>query len=200
MPMDQEKQWWQDHGNLYAEAFLQHVKEESIASKIIFFNVSIVPGLLQCENYAHAILKKNIGSNQEMVNKRLKFRMNRQWKVFEQENPPEILAIIGEESLLRQYGGEEVNREQLIHLKQLSSLPNIKILVMPVTYGDTCLTINGRTSFTMLNNGGADKIYFEVEAQTIISDNSNEILFYKLELEKVSQSCIDFKDYISEKV
>lgn len=193
-----DHQWIQEHLADYPKDFIEYAKQESSATSLTFFNASVLPGLFQCENYARACLKDLIG-NQEAVERRVAFRMKRQWRVFEQDNPPRINLVLGEETLLRQYGGAEVNREQLIHLKQLASLSNINISVLPISYANANLTLNG-VNFIILNKESTEKIYSEVVTKARISDNSTEIWFYKQELEKAKEHCIDYKVYINEKV
>lgn len=195
--MTTDQQWLKDSLSDYPIEFIEYVKAESKATSLTFFNASVLPGLIQCENYARACLSDLIG-NKETVERHVAFRMRRQWRVFEQENPPKVNIFLGEETLLRQYGDAEVSREQLIHLKQLCGLPNININVLPITYGNANLTLNG-VNFIILNTNSKEKLYSEVVTQSRISDNLTEIWFYKQELEKAKEHCIEYKTYINEK-
>lgn len=81
-------------------------ENEQRATSIRIWDMRVVPGLLQNEEYARAIL----GSPEKV-----KRRIERQG-VFAREDPPRVWVIICESVLRQQIGGTAVLRRQLEHL------------------------------------------------------------------------------------
>lgn len=102
------------------------VDYERDATSISMVSLALVPGLLQTQAYARAVLWEGVPSEER--DPRLKVRMNRQAVL---EKPVRILAILDEPVLHRPVGGREVMREQLRHLLAVSEWPNVEILVVP---------------------------------------------------------------------
>ncbi|OLT38024.1 hypothetical protein BJF79_28115 [Actinomadura sp. CNU-125] len=89
---------------------------------MITWQHTIVPGLLQTSNYAHAFL-----GNDEAVEARLA----RQSILTREDPPPTMLtALLSEAVLHYAIGSAEVMQEQVAHLIAQSELPNIIIQVV----------------------------------------------------------------------
>ena len=91
---------------------------------------SVLPGLLQTEDYARAVLSRHPGVTDEVVNSRVAARMGRR-AVLTRDDPPLFWAVLDEMALRRQYGGAKVMRDALLHLADMARLPNITVQVIP---------------------------------------------------------------------
>jgi transcriptional regulator with XRE-family HTH domain len=91
----------------------------------------IVTGMLQTENYARALLKTSPEVTPEVVENRLRSRMDRQRRVLFREDPPAAWFIVDEVAIYRRVGSPEIMAEQARHLIEVASLPNITLQVMP---------------------------------------------------------------------
>jgi hypothetical protein len=105
------------------------------AIEIRGFTTHVVPGLLQTESYARATLTAVLRQTPQIQHRALEFRMHRQWRTFEQSDPPRCQFILDEAILRRIVGGVAVMREQLQHLLLLSEIPLIDIRVLPFSAG-----------------------------------------------------------------
>jgi hypothetical protein len=107
---------------------------EKKADTLLSFEHSIVPGLLQTEDYARAVLQylHNAPLDVEEV---LRARMERQQRVLGRDDPPTAVFIMDEQALRREVGGPEVMSGQLLHLVELSGRPNVIIQVVPAGAG-----------------------------------------------------------------
>ncbi|MGH3222214.1 MAG: DUF5753 domain-containing protein [Streptosporangiaceae bacterium] len=92
----------------------------------------VIPGLLQTQAYARAILSSRLDSTSEEIDEAVAARMERQ-RILEQDQPPELSAIVDEAALRRPVGGPEVMRGQLAHLT--ARRPTVAIQVIPFTAG-----------------------------------------------------------------
>jgi transcriptional regulator with XRE-family HTH domain len=103
---------------------------EEKADTLLSFEHSIVPGLLQTEEYASAVLQYLHNAPFD-VKEVLSARMERQQRVFDREDPPTAVFIMDEQVLRRQVGSPEVMSRQLLHLVELAEQPNVIVQIVP---------------------------------------------------------------------
>ncbi|MFD6324843.1 Scr1 family TA system antitoxin-like transcriptional regulator [Streptomyces sp. NPDC058442] len=96
----------------------------------------VVPGLLQTEDYARAVLKvgRTLGSK-EQLEERVAVRLERQERLSALDRP-ELWAILDEAVLRRPVGGRAVMREQLARLLETAAEPHITVQVLPFEQGE----------------------------------------------------------------
>jgi hypothetical protein len=108
--------------------------KESQARRLRSFEPMVVPGLLQTEAYARAILSTRVGATVEELDDAVTARLERQ-RILDREHPPELWVILDEMVLRRPIGGPEIMREQLARLAQAARRPHIVIQVIPLAAG-----------------------------------------------------------------
>jgi hypothetical protein len=123
--------WWQSLNLPYST----YVGLEAAAASISDFGLGVVPGLLQTEDYARAVLDAfHPPLAPDVIEQRLAGRMGRQ-RLLGTDNPPRFEAII-EEGVLRRIGGTRtIMRAQLQHLLAISELAHVTIRVLPYEAG-----------------------------------------------------------------
>lgn len=104
---------------------------EQPAVRLRWFELLVVPGLLQTEEYARALLTGRIGNHAEDTEARVMARMDRQAVITREDSPAEFLAVIEEGVLRRAVGGAKVMAEQVDHLIEATGWPNVVIQVIP---------------------------------------------------------------------
>jgi transcriptional regulator with XRE-family HTH domain len=104
---------------------------EDRAVKLYVWSPSILHGLLQTEHYARALLETLPGASAEVVESRLRSRMERQRRVLLRDNPPEAWFIVDEHSLYRYVGTPGVMAAQMRHLAEVAAMPNVTVQVLP---------------------------------------------------------------------
>jgi transcriptional regulator with XRE-family HTH domain len=112
-------------------AFRDWREYEDVADRFHIWTPSIIDGLLQTERYAAALLATAVGATPELVQGRLTARLERQQRVLFRAAPPNALFIIDELSLLRQVGTAQDMAEQVRHLADVATLPNVTLQVLP---------------------------------------------------------------------
>jgi transcriptional regulator with XRE-family HTH domain len=130
-----EKGWWHAFSDTMQPQFATYVGLESAASEIRIYEVSLIPGLLQTEDYARAVIRAGMmNSPSEDVERKVALRMARQPAVT-RDDPPKIWAVLDEAALRRRVGGAGLMRLQLEHLLAQAALPNVAVQVIPFAGG-----------------------------------------------------------------
>jgi transcriptional regulator with XRE-family HTH domain len=124
--------WWQSHDLPFG--FGTYVGLEADATSIRSYNAVILPGLLQTEDYARAVLKGARGSTSEWIEELVAVRLRRQG-ILSQDFPTQLYAVIDEAALRRVVGSPEVMKAQLAHMLEQASLANIVVQVIPYSAG-----------------------------------------------------------------
>jgi hypothetical protein len=123
--------WWSRYGDVMPAWFSNYVGLEVAAKLIRTYEVLFVPGLLQTENYARAVVQ--FGKTylpQEEIDQRVALRVTRQ-QILTRANPVKLWVVIDEAVLHRPVGGREAMCEQIEHLIKMTKLPNLTLQVMP---------------------------------------------------------------------
>ncbi|WP_233219513.1 helix-turn-helix transcriptional regulator [Micromonospora sp. RP3T] len=108
---------------------------EADATALRSFEPLCVPGLLQTEGYARALLSGDGLFAPDEVEQQVTMRLDRQ-ALLTRERPPLLTFVVDEHVLRRSVGGAEVMREQVRHLvKAGTGLPRVRIHVVPLTVG-----------------------------------------------------------------
>jgi transcriptional regulator with XRE-family HTH domain len=152
--------WWHAYSGVLPAWFESYLGLEQDACLIRSYQVQFVPGLLQTEEYARAIIGLDLSANDEQTEQRVRIRMRRQ-QILRRPGPPQLWVVIDEAALRRQVGGTEVMRGQIRHLIDVAQLSHIKIQVVALSAGGHAA---GGGPITLLRFPGeriADMVYLE---------------------------------------
>ncbi|MEH1055129.1 helix-turn-helix transcriptional regulator [Micromonospora sp. CPCC 206171] len=107
------------------------LEAERQSQQLRCYQPSIIPGLLQTENYARAVIRTNDILSDDEVEKRLAVRMDRQAILLRTE-APQFVAVI-EEVVLRRAdeGFRGLMTQQLAHLIECVDRPHISVHAIP---------------------------------------------------------------------
>ncbi len=130
------KGWWHAFGDVIPETFDLYVGLEEAAASKTSYESDIVPGLLQTEGYARAIMSTHTpGISEEELDKRVRVRIERQMILTRTTAPLTFQVALSEAVLRRAVGGTEVMHRQLARLVWMSEKPNIALRVVPFSVG-----------------------------------------------------------------
>jgi transcriptional regulator with XRE-family HTH domain len=125
-----QKGWWHAYGDSVQPHFATYLGLESAASEIRIYEVNLIPGLLQTEEYARAVITAGMVNNPRTeIERAVALRMERQQVA--RSSLPKVWAVLDEAALRRQVGGPEVMRVQLEYLREVCDMPNISLQVIP---------------------------------------------------------------------
>lgn len=128
--------WWHSYGDALPEWFKAYVGFESDASVIRTYQTELIPGLLQSEEYARAVIRAmNTDDSVEEVERRASLRIQRQ-EIFDRPSPPKFWTVLNEAVLRRVVGSPKVMAEQLDHLAALvDAHPSVTVQILPFDAG-----------------------------------------------------------------
>jgi transcriptional regulator with XRE-family HTH domain len=127
-----QKGWWHLYGTVLTTAY---VGLEAAASSIRAYEAQVIPGLLQVEDYARAMIcEARPDISEAEVDRRVQVRMARQ-SLLTQDEPLQLCVVLDEAAFHRLVGGADVMRQQVDHLTRMSKLPNITLQVLPFSAG-----------------------------------------------------------------
>ena len=130
-----EQGWWHSYSDILPQWFEFYIGLERAADRIRTYQVQFVPGLLQTEDYARAVvLLEHADDPPDEITRRVKLRMMRQ-KLLTEPDAPGVWAVMDDAALRRPIGGPEVMRGQLRHLIEIAALPNVTLQVIPFGAG-----------------------------------------------------------------
>ncbi|MFY1636415.1 helix-turn-helix domain-containing protein [Solwaraspora sp. WMMB335] len=130
-------QTWSSYRDVLSPALLLYLGYESSASRIRQFEPLLIPGLLQTEEYARAIIRAYSppSRSDRDIERILQARMERQ-ELLSREDPPEIFCLMDEAAVRRVVGKSGVMVRQLEKLKRLNELPNLHIQIVRFEAGE----------------------------------------------------------------
>jgi transcriptional regulator with XRE-family HTH domain len=107
---------------------------EADAKILRWYELVAVPGLLQTEEYARAMLRTQVMASDDETDERVAARMDRQ-VILARDKPPMLWVLLDEGVLRRPVGGNGVMNEQIRHLIESAGRPNIVIQIIPAGVG-----------------------------------------------------------------
>ncbi|MBO7939664.1 helix-turn-helix domain-containing protein [Streptomyces antibioticus] len=179
--------WWHSYSDVLPNWFPTYVGLEGAASLLRAYEVQFVHGLLQTEAYAHAVVSRGMrGASAADIDRRVALRLERQ-KYLVAENAPDVHIVLDEAALRRPYGDREVMRGQLQHLIDISERPNVRLQVMPFSFGGH----SGESgAFTILSFPDADLqdvVYLEQLTSALYLDKREDVSQYEQALKELQQ-------------
>jgi hypothetical protein len=120
----------------FPEPFRAYVEQEGKATTLRSCEHSLVPGLLQTEAYARAVMYTRPGPIEEDIESDVAVRMARQQILTREDpRPPWLWVLIDEGILYRPVAPAPVMYDQLTHLIEMSQWPCVTIQIVPYGAG-----------------------------------------------------------------
>jgi transcriptional regulator with XRE-family HTH domain len=130
-----QKGWWHAYSDAIEPRFATYIGLESAASEIRIYEVTLIPGLLQTEDYARAVISGVLPMATEIeVDQRVQARLERQ-QLLAADEPLDLWAVMDEAAVRRLVGGRRVMEAQAAHLIDMTHQANITIQVIPYGAG-----------------------------------------------------------------
>ncbi|OLF09057.1 hypothetical protein BLA60_20955 [Actinophytocola xinjiangensis] len=162
---------------------------EQRATKLIDFELMLVPGLAQTADYAHASLSAlRVRDRDEDLEPWVGLRMRRQ-AILTRRKPPELHLIMTELGLRQPVGGRKVMARQVRHLVDLAERPMVTINVIPASVAEH----PGLLGQFLIMEFASDPTVVHVEDRTtgLFLDDPDKVSLYKLTSEKLTGLALD---------
>jgi hypothetical protein len=166
--------WWQEYDLDYST----FVGLEAAAFAISDYESCLVPGLLQTEDYAKAIVRGILPDAEPgVVQTQVEVRLRRQL-LLTSEQPPRFWVVIDEAVVRRVVGGPSVMRSQVEALIEHGSLPNVTLQLIPFSAG---AHPGMDSTFTLLHfkEAAPDVVYVEGLVGNIYFERAKDLERYQ---------------------
>ena len=180
--------WWHKYSDVLEEWFVPHVGLEEAASMIRTYEVQFLPGLLQTEDYARAVIRLgHPDASESRVQRLVELRMARQ-RLLDRPEAPRLWAVIDEAAVRRPFGGPEVMREQLEHLVRVAELPNVTLQVARFHVSHHAAAGTPVTILRFPEPDLPDVVYLEQLTSAVYLDKRDDVDRYGLVMERLCTS------------
>ncbi|WP_229399006.1 helix-turn-helix domain-containing protein [Micromonospora okii] len=170
-----QKGWWHPFSTVLAGAY---VGLEQAASSIRTYEQQVVPGLLETEEYASAMIRAaRPDFTAEQIQRRVRVRLNRQ-SLLTQDDPVDLWVVLDEAVLSRPVGGDAVMRGQLNRLVEVARLPNVTLQILPFSVGAHAGMDGPFTILSFPEAGDPDVVYAENATGGLFLEKSDELQKY----------------------
>lgn len=162
------------YADVFSPVALRFFDFEHSASWIGEVELLVVPGLLQTEDYARALM----GVHELGADRTERFVGSRRVRqqVLDRTDPPTLSFVVDESVLLRAIGGPEVMRVQLQRLLELGRCGHVAIRVLPLSLGEH---VGLRGPFVLLKFDGThdpDVVYIEQRRGDALFQDEVEVI------------------------
>lgn len=132
----------------------------------------LVPGLLQTEDYAREIFRREPAATAEQAEEAVTARMTRQ-AILRRPDPPMYWVVLDEWVLRRPVGTAETMRGQVRALQGSAGLPNVTVQIVPMD----AQSVPGLTGAFVIAKvaGEPDLVYLESAGEGYVTDRPTDV-------------------------
>lgn len=181
--------WWHRYSDILPDWFEMYLGLEQACAVIRTYEPQLVPGLLQTQECARAVIQ--LGHSTEFaddIERRIALRMTRQ-EILTQPGAPNLWAVIDEAALWR-LDGRSAMRAQIQHLIEMAELPNITLQAMPF-YAGGHAAVGGPFAILRFSEPDLpDIVYLEQLTSALYLDKSEDIQHYLVIMDRL---CVQAK-------
>ncbi|MFI7541529.1 helix-turn-helix domain-containing protein [Actinoplanes sp. NPDC049599] len=171
--------WGHSYSDVTPNWFQRYLGLEATAALIRTYEVQFVPGLLQTEEYARAVIPLGPGAGRrEEIARRVRLRVERQ-QVLSRPHPPKLWAVVDEAALRRPVGSPRVMRDQLEALIAIvTKVPHVRLQVLPLAAGGHAAAGGSFTILRFPQQDVPDLVYLEQLTSALYLDGRADVDFY----------------------
>jgi hypothetical protein len=170
-----EPGWWLQYSDVLPQWFRAYVDLESAAALIRTYQGQLVPGLLQTEEYARAVIHgAQLDETPEEAERRVVVRMARQ-TLLTQAEAPRLWAVVDEAALRRPVGGSKIMHAQIEWLIEASGLPSVTVQILPFHAGAHPAMVGGFSILRFADQELPDVVYLEHLTNAVYLDKRDDV-------------------------
>ncbi|MGH7744335.1 MAG: helix-turn-helix domain-containing protein [Candidatus Dormibacteria bacterium] len=172
--------WLQAYHSELPEEYTTYIAFEAEARSVSNYESLFVPGLLQTEAYAHAVITGVLPmASEREVEQRVRARVERQ-RLLGEPGTLKLWAILDEAALHRQVGSRDVMRRQLTHLIKSANEPNVIVQVIPYSAGAHAGMPGSFALLDFANPADPDVVYIDSLAGDLFLEKEVDLRRYQL--------------------
>jgi transcriptional regulator with XRE-family HTH domain len=177
--------WWHRYQDVLPSWFQSYIGLEDSAESIRSFDTQFVPGLLQTEDYALAVIQ--LGAFTQAETDRLLYLRKERQRRFT-SGSLRLLAVIDEVALRRPIGSVSLMRAQLEHLLEISVRPGLTIQVTPFLTGASYAAPGSFSILSFATDDLPDVVYVEQLTSAMYLDKRADVDRYAEAMDQIRTS------------
>jgi transcriptional regulator with XRE-family HTH domain len=175
--------WWTPYRDVFTGSY---VALEDEASAMRLYCPELVPGLLQTEAYARAVIRAvRPGYDEESVERRVAARLTRQKMLLGRASPPELVLVLNEAVLRRLVGDAHVMAAQLEALRAAAQQRRVTLQVLPFSVGAHASLEGGFVLIQFPGEADPDVVYVEGIMGDLYLESVEEVKRYQSAFERI---------------
>jgi transcriptional regulator with XRE-family HTH domain len=186
--------WWRSYKDVAAPELLELMDYESASSAISQFETMFVPGILQTEDYASAVLRAFYDEKSAKRVSRLVDLRTKRRELLTSENAPAFSFVLDESVIRRPVASPSIMSKQLQYLVTAMELPNVTIQVVPFLTG---LYPGMKGAFELVHfedTPDDDIVFLEGADSDFISDNPEQVNAYLESFKQITGVSLSLSD------
>jgi hypothetical protein len=183
--------WWTDYSDVFRGSY---VALEDDAATIEEWSPQLIPGLLQTDDYARAVIRASLPGDEVAVQRRVQARSARRTLLGRTDPPaPAFTAIIDEAALRRPIGGPDVIRGQLRALLDVTRRPNVTLRVLPYAAGANPGLDGPFIILSFPEQLAPDVAYVETKGGDIYAESAADVRRFRVDFETIWAAALDLE-------
>ncbi|WP_327584224.1 helix-turn-helix domain-containing protein [Nonomuraea sp. NBC_00507] len=201
VPLSSAPEWWEKYSESIPDGYIRFLGFESAAAERWEWQSLVIPGQLQTEAYAGAVIGAALGElTPRQIRRRIELRMARRERYM--QDPSLTSKVVLDESVLRRkFGNESIMSEQLHHLREVAERPNIELQVLLNSQGPPVLAqsfiLLRFPTFENLGELHPDVLYVETEQGGGVDEDEMRTHRHLVAFKKISEAALSPQDTMS---
>ncbi|HWG14535.1 MAG TPA: helix-turn-helix transcriptional regulator [Streptosporangiaceae bacterium] len=187
--------WWTPYRDVFTGSY---VALENEASAMWLYCPELVPGLLQTEAYARAVIRAvRPGYDEESVERRVTARLARQKVLLDRASPPQLVLVLNEAVLRRLVGDPHVMAAQLEALASAAQRPQVALQILPFSAGAHASLEGGFVLIQFPEETDPDVVYVEGIMGDLYLESVEEVKRYQSAFERIQGVALSSKESLT---
>lgn len=183
-----QRGWWHPYSTVLNSTYVDF---EAGARSIWTYEQQVIPGLLQSEDYAAALIgSARWDDTDQRIAQRVRVRMQRQ-SLLIQDDPIDLWVVLDEAVVSRPVGGDAVMREQLRHLLESARLPNVTLQILPFAVGAHAAMDGAFAILDFPTDGDPALVFAENAAGGVFLEKDDELRKYREVFDTIRAAALD---------
>lgn len=187
----QDRNWLRPYHAGLSERYAAYIGFEAEARTVRTYESSFVPGLLQTERYARALVRGVLhDAGPSEVGARVAALTERQ-SALRASPPLRLRAVVDEAALRRVVGGRDVMREQVEHLLRIAEEPQVCVQVIPFGAGAHTGMAGGFVHMDFPDPRDPELVYMDTPAGDLFLESEAESRQFRAAFERLRAVALD---------
>jgi len=189
--------WWSGYGDSITTEYATYISLEASATALRCWSPELIHGLLQTEDYATAIMEIDspavAHAPPSTIRRRVEVRMRRQ-ALLKGPEPKHFSFMLDEAALMHRYGERELMRRQLLHINEISQLPNVSIRILAFTGLHPVVSPGAFALLEFAPMHGiaiGDVVYTEQLTRNDFIEDEDAAFEYRLAFDRIGREALD---------